>query len=207
MLRKEGPHAAQPVRRGATQSPGDEVAGAGIKGAIDREHHRERSPEDLVASATYLNQKGPWRSYRRGPFACPVDLPGVSVGRGCGGACQHARMTEISERGVDHATAVPASTWVFAWSFVAGQVLELALSVLQAVLLHRYTRSTWFEQQRARVPGGPSLTPILLVAALVGALGGVLGAEESMAPTQEMYEDPFSDPFTDPAGDPFVGLD
>lgn len=181
-------------------------------------------------------------------------------------------MTEISERGVDHATAVPASVWVFAWSCVAVQVLELArrgaqspddwplsmllgvalvtffshgvlrsrwvrfwlvvvlvavalvaelvafvdtpsgwtaaalaLSVVQAVLLHRYTRSTWFEQQRARVPGGPSLTPILLVAALVGALGGVLGAEESMAPTQEMYEDPFSDPFTDPAGD--LGLD
>jgi CHASE2 domain-containing sensor protein len=41
-------------------------------------------------------------------------------------ACQHARVTEISERGVDHATAVPASVWVFAWSCVAVQVLELA---------------------------------------------------------------------------------
>jgi hypothetical protein len=183
-------------------------------------------------------------------------------------------MTEISERGVDHATAVPASAWAFAWSFVAGQVLELArrgaqspddwplsmlfgvalvtffshgvlrarwvrfwlvvvlvavalvaelvafvdaptgwtaaalaLSVLQAVLLHRYTCSTWFELQRARVPGAVSLNPILLVAALVGALGGILGAEQSLTPTQEMYEDPFSDPFTDPAGDPFVGLE
>lgn len=168
-------------------------------------------------------------------------------------------MTEFSERGVGHTTVVPASMWVFAWSFVAGQVVELArrgpqsgdsvplsmlfgaalvafishgvlrarwvrfwlvvvlvavslvaelvalvdtpsgwtaaalaLSALQAVVLHRYTRSTWFEQQRARAPGGPSLTPILLVAALVGALGGVLGAEQRMAPTRDVYDDPFT---------------
>jgi len=51
-----------------------------------------------------------------------------------------------------------------------------ALSVVQAVLLHRYARSEWFAWQRTRPAGGPSLVPILAVAALVGVLGGLVGA-------------------------------
>ena len=75
----------------------------------------------------------------------------------------------------------------------------LALSLVQAVLLYRYIQSDWFEHQRQRLPGGPSLTPILAVAALVGVLGGVLGAEQAVAGagTDVSYEDPSMDPFMD----------
>ncbi|GAB3029549.1 hypothetical protein GCM10011376_14290 [Nocardioides flavus (ex Wang et al. 2016)] len=66
-------------------------------------------------------------------------------------------------------------------------VTALALTVLQVALLHRFAGSPWFELQRRRASGGPTLAPILLVAALTGALGGVLGAEDDMVPTQERY--------------------
>ncbi|MBI4900726.1 MAG: hypothetical protein HY829_09640 [Actinobacteria bacterium] len=138
---------------------------------------------------------------------------------------------------------IPVSAWALAWSFVAGQVLELArrgsqdesswplsillgvavvsfvshgvmrvrwvrfwlvvvllvgsavvalfdvvndptpvggarlaLTILQIVLLDRYSRTEWFARQASRRPGAPSLSGIMLVAALVGALGGVLGS-------------------------------
>ncbi len=171
-------------------------------------------------------------------------------------------MSAITEPGRDE-PPLPASIWWFAWSYVAGQVLELirrgpqsdeswvlsalfgitlvtfvshgvlrvrwvrfwlvvvlvalapvlelvglidepsswgvaslALSSVQAVLLHRYTRTAWFEHQRQRRTGGPSLGSILAVAALVGALGGVLGAEQTgIAPGFDgSYGEPFGLP-------------
>ena len=62
---------------------------------------------------------------------------------------------------------VAPSTW---------DVLELALAVVQLTLLRTYYRSTWFALQRRRVPGAPSLAPIMFVAVLVGVMGGMLGA-------------------------------
>jgi hypothetical protein len=179
-------------------------------------------------------------------------------------------MSEISEPAETsgHVLDVPASAWALAWSFVAGQVLELArrgtqseeawplsmvlgvlvvtlfahgvmrvrwirfwvvvvlvtiapvgqlfvltrdpsgwvvvalaLSLLQAGLLHRYTRTEWFRLQRDRTPGGPSLTPILLIAALVGALGGMLGADQAGIGSTITHDDSYDDPFAPPFGD------
>lgn len=44
----------------------------------------------------------------------------------------------------------------------------------QAWLLWSYTRTTWWAWQRTRPEGGPSLGPILAVAALAGVLGGAV---------------------------------
>ncbi|MCF6379856.1 hypothetical protein L2K70_19765 [Nocardioides KLBMP 9356] len=57
----------------------------------------------------------------------------------------------------------------------AGAAL-LGLSLLQLLLLDRFSRTEWFSWHAARRPDPPPLTSILLVAALVGVLGGVLGA-------------------------------
>ena len=76
----------------------------------------------------------------------------------------------------------------------------LALSIVQAFLLHRYTTSPLFEHHRQRREGGPSLAPLVAVAALVGVLGGVLGAEQTVGPgiDQTYQDDPFGDPFGSP---------
>lgn len=178
-------------------------------------------------------------------------------------------MSEVDE-GAPVEPPVPASIWWFAWTFVVGQVLELArrgaqsedawipsallgavlvsfishgvvrarwvrfwlvvvliglagvfevvslidspsgwtaaalaLTIGQAFLLHRYTRSDLFEHHRQRRRGGPSLAPLVAVAALVGVLGGVLGAEQStFGPgiDQTYDDDPFGDPFGGPSG-------
>jgi len=57
-----------------------------------------------------------------------------------------------------------------AWGLVS-----LLVSLVQLGLLYAYTQTEWFAWQRTRPTGGPSLTPILAVAALVGLLGGLLG--------------------------------
>ena len=157
---------------------------------------------------------------------------------------QHPRMSTTGDAPTTADwPAIPASAWAFAWSFVAGQVLELAhrgaqdesswllsivlgvvvvtfvsdgvmrvrwvrfwfvvlvlmvgavvelfdvvnaptpvggarlaLTILQVLLLDRYSRTEWWAWQVARRPGAPSLSGIMLLAVLVGALGGVLGA-------------------------------
>ncbi len=74
----------------------------------------------------------------------------------------------------------------------------LALTIFQAILLHRYTTSPLFEHHKQRREGGPSLAPVLAVAALVGVLGGVLGADPTTVgtDTDQTYEDDlFGDPF------------
>ena len=52
----------------------------------------------------------------------------------------------------------------------------VAFSAVQAWLLWRYTRTAWWAWQRTRPEGGPSLGPILAVAALAGVLGGAVEA-------------------------------
>lgn len=56
--------------------------------------------------------------------------------------------------------------------------LSWVLSLAQARLLWTYAHTQWFGWQRTRASGGPSLVPILAVAALVGALGGLIGPAE-----------------------------
>lgn len=76
----------------------------------------------------------------------------------------------------------------------------LALTIVQAVLLRRYTSSPLFEHHRQRRGSGPSLVPVLVVAALVGVLGGVLGADRTVVGpgTDQTYEDDlFGDPLND----------
>ena len=50
----------------------------------------------------------------------------------------------------------------------------VAFSGAQAWLLWSYTRTAWWAWQRTRPEGGPSLGPILAVAALAGVLGGAV---------------------------------
>lgn len=57
-----------------------------------------------------------------------------------------------------------------AWGLVT-----LLIALVQAALLRAYSRTDWFAWQRTRPSGGPSLVPIVAVAALVGALSGVVG--------------------------------
>lgn len=64
---------------------------------------------------------------------------------------------------------------------VAGLLVEpevraavaVGFTALQAWLLWRYSRTSWFARQRTRPSGGPSLVPILALAVLAGALGGL----------------------------------
>ena len=82
------------------------------------------------------------------------------------------------------------------WTAVAA-----TLTVVQVVLLRRYTQTEWFEHQRQRRSHRASLGPILAVAALVGILGGVLGAEEGgIGPGAQMDDkgDTSSGPFARP---------
>jgi len=51
------------------------------------------------------------------------------------------------------------------------------LSWGQAWVLWTYAHTPWFAWQRTRPSGGPSLVPVLALAALVGLLGGLLGAQ------------------------------
>ena len=55
------------------------------------------------------------------------------------------------------------------------RLASLLLALVQLALLRTYARTAWFAWQETRPAGGPSLVPILAVAALVGVMGGLLG--------------------------------
>lgn len=58
-------------------------------------------------------------------------------------------------------------------------VVDLVLTVVQLGCLVQLHRSPWFAWQRTRPAGGPSLTPLMLLATVVGLLAGIIGTDSS----------------------------
>lgn len=65
--------------------------------------------------------------------------------------------------------------------------VNVLISGAQVALLYAYRKTEWYVWQRTKPSDGPSLVPVLAIAALVGVLGGVVdsptvGTDVSVSP-------------------------